>query len=130
MTDLRTAAQQALEALGLAKLNGKAGLYPAETEEIADAITNLRAALAEPVQTQQENKMPITDDNGQALRPQYRVIEQRGSWFLLYDQMQVGEAARHEFRIQKLRHDIALYPGITLAEAQKRFHEKVEADHE
>lgn len=44
---LRLASQQALEALGLAKLNGKAGLYPAETEEIADAITALRAALAQ-----------------------------------------------------------------------------------
>lgn len=50
MTTLREAAQQALEALGLAKLNGKAGLYPAEVEEITDAITALRTALAEPVQ--------------------------------------------------------------------------------
>ena len=74
--------------------------------------------------------MPITDDNGQALLKQYKVIEQQGNWFLLYDQMQVGEGVRHEFRIQKLRHDIALYPGITLIEAQKRFREKVEADHE
>lgn len=45
---LRLASQQALEALGLAKLNGKAGLYSTEIEEISDAITNLRAALAEP----------------------------------------------------------------------------------
>ena len=79
---------------------------------------------------QQEKLMPITDDHGQALRPQYRVIEQHGQWQLLYDQHQVGETVRHEFRIQKMTHDIALYPGITLAEAQKRFREKVEADHE
>ena len=74
--------------------------------------------------------MPITDDNGQALRPQYRVIEQIGNWHLLYDQLQSGDTVRHEFRIQKLRHDIALYPGISLAEAQKRFRERVEADNE
>lgn len=92
---------------------------------IRSSITALRAVLA-----QQKNEMPITDDNGQALRPQYRVIEQKGNWVLLYDQMQVGDSVRHEFRIQKLRHDVALYPGITLAEAQKRFHEKVDADHE
>lgn len=46
-TELRAAAQQALEALGLAKLNGKSGLHPAEIEEIAGAITALRAALTE-----------------------------------------------------------------------------------
>lgn len=74
--------------------------------------------------------MPITDDYGQAMRPQYRVIEQCGKWVLLYDQHQLGKVVRHEFRIQKLTHDIALYPGITLAEAQKRFREKVEADNE
>lgn len=44
---LRLASKQALEALGLAKLNGKAGLYPAEIEEIADAITALRAVMAQ-----------------------------------------------------------------------------------
>ena len=89
------------------------------------AVAALRAALA-----QQENKTPITDDHGKALLPQYQVIEQSGNWLLLYDQMQVGEKVRHEFRIQKLRHDVALYPGITLTEAQKRFRERVEADHE
>jgi len=47
MTDLRTAAQQALEALGLAKLNGRSGLHPAEIGEIADAITALQRALAQ-----------------------------------------------------------------------------------
>ena len=88
-------------------------------------IKALRAALAH-----QENKTPITDDHGKALLPQYQVIEQSGNWLLLYDQMQVGEKVRHEFRIQKLRHDVALYPGITLSEALKRFHEKVGADHE
>jgi len=92
----------------------------------AKTITALRTALAQP--PQQEKLMPITDDHGQALRPQYQVIEQRGQWQLLYDQYQVGETVRHEFRIQKLQHDIALYPGITLAEAQKRFREKVESD--
>ena len=78
----------------------------------------------------QRNTMPITDDNGKALRPQYRVIEQRGNWILLYDQHQLGNTVPHEFRIQKLKHDIMLYTGISLAEATKRFHEKVEADHE
>lgn len=43
----REAMQQALEALELAKLNGKAGLYPGEVEEIAAAIAALHAALAE-----------------------------------------------------------------------------------
>ena len=52
MNDLRTAAQQALEALGLAKLNGKAGLHPAEIGEIADAITALRAVLAQQAELQ------------------------------------------------------------------------------
>ena len=79
---------------------------------------------------QQGNKIPITDDHGKALLPQYQVIEQRGNWLLLYDQLRNGEAVRHEFRIQKLRHNIALYPGISLAEAQKRFRERVEADNE
>ena len=79
---------------------------------------------------QQEKTMPITDDNGKAIRYQYRVIEQRGNWFLLYDQHQLGNTVVHEFRIQKLKHDILLFPGITLAEAQKIFAEKVEADNE
>ena len=48
MTTLRKVGAQALEALGLAKLNGKSGLHPAEIEEIAGAITALRAALEEP----------------------------------------------------------------------------------
>lgn len=98
------------------------------------AVAALRTALAaEPTKvalTTKEITMPITDDNGKPLRPQYRVIEQIGNWYLLYDQHQSGEAVRHEFRIQKLRHDIALYPGISLAEAQKRFRELVEADNE
>ena len=94
-------------------------------DDMMVAITAFRAALV-----QQENKMPITDDHGKALLPQYQVIEQSGNWLLLYDQMQDGEKVRHEFRIQKLRHDVALYPGITLAEAQKRFRERVEADNE
>ena len=97
--------------------------------QTSKAITAIREALSEQP-AQQEKRMPITDDNGQALRPQYRVIEKCGKWTLLYDQHQIGNVVRHEFRIQKLQHDIVLYPGITLAEAQKRFREKVEADHE
>jgi hypothetical protein len=49
----RATVEQALEALEMAKINGRAGLLPTEIEEIADAITALRAALArqaEPVQ--------------------------------------------------------------------------------
>ena len=123
MTTLREAAQQALEALET--------LVPTKGPSIYNsARDNLRVALAEPVQTQQEKMMPITDDNGQALRPQYQVIERQGNWFLLYDQRQLGNSVRHEFRIQKLQHDIMLYPGITLAEAQRRFQEKVESDYE
>lgn len=97
------------------------------------AADALRAAIkqAQPDQAnQQKTFMSITDDHGKPLRPQYRVIEKRGKWVLLYDQHQSGEVVRHEFRIQKLQHDIALYPGIALAEAQKRFCEKVESDHE
>lgn len=45
MTDLKTAARMALEALSLAKLNGKAGLYPAELDELADAIAAISARL-------------------------------------------------------------------------------------
>ena len=74
--------------------------------------------------------MPITDDHGKAIHDQRRVIEQRGNWRLIYDQHQIGNIVHHEFRIQKLRHDIALYPGISLDEAKKRFTEKVEADNE
>mgnify|MGYP003330755894 CR=1 FL=1 len=73
---------------------------------------------------------PITDDHGIAINPQYRVIESRFTWRLLYDQMQVGETVRHEFRVVKIPHDIALYPGITLEEALRRFHEIVDNDYE
>jgi len=86
----------------------------------------LRERLAQP----EQEKMPITDDHGKAIRCQLRVIEQRGKWFLLYDQFQLGNKVQHEFRIRKVNHDIALYPGITLAEAQKCFFEKVESDHD
>lgn len=87
-------------------------------------------ALRQAIEQAEKKKMPITDDNGQAVQPQFRVIEQRGNWFLLYDQHVVGNLGRHEFRIQKLKHDIVLYSGITLEEAKKRFAEKVEADYE
>ena len=74
--------------------------------------------------------MRRTDDCGKPVKNQMRVIEQRGKWFLLYDQHVVGNKVNHEFRIQKCTHDIALYPGITLQEATTRFLEKVEAHHE
>ena len=79
---------------------------------------------------QKEKIMPITDNYGKAIEYQYRVIEQRGNWFLLYDQHQLWNTVVHEFRIQKLKKIIAVFPGITLAEAQKIFKEKVEADNE
>ena len=118
------AMKQALEALEeCTAYTSSESWSPSMTRECEAAITALRAAIE---QTQE----PITDDHGQALRPQYRVIEKRGKWVLLYDQRQSGEVVRHEFGIQKLQHDIVLYPGITLTEAQKRFREKVEADNE
>ena len=123
----RQAAQQALEWFDW--------LYTGEPAEMGDGQKSedirqaLRAALAEQP-AEKETTMPITDDNGKALRPQYRVVEQRGKWTLLYDQHVLGNTVQHQFRIQKLQHDIVLYPGITLAEAQKRFAEKVEADNE
>lgn len=117
MSDLRDAARQALEALD--------GL--SEPYYVLKAQDALRAALEQPGQ---EKQMPITDDHGQAIKPQYRVIKAIGKWRLLYDQICVGEAVRHEFRITKTTHDIALYPGISLEDAIKRFDEKVEADHE
>jgi hypothetical protein len=90
------------------------------------AITALRTAIEQA----EEKKMPITDDHGKAIHDQRRVVEQKGNWQLIYDQHQIGNKVVHEFRIQKLRHDIALYPGITLEEAKQRFLEKVEADNE
>ena len=78
----------------------------------------------------EKKKMPITDDHGKAIHDQRRVVEQKGNWQLIYNQHQIGNKVVHEFRIQKLRHDIVLYPGITLEEAKQRFSEKVEADNE
>ena len=92
-------------------------------------MSTLREALQQAL-AEKEITVPITDKTGKALRPQYRVIKQIGNWYLLQDLHQSGEAVRHEFRIQKLRHDIELYPGISLAEAQKRFRDRVEADNE
>ena len=74
--------------------------------------------------------IPITDDNGQAIKKQYRVIKQKYNWFLLYDQHQTGDCVTHEFRIQKLVHDIRLYPGITLEEALIRFDSLIDNDYE
>ena len=48
MSDLRKAAQQALEALEIASRNGADGLKRYELKELDDAITALRAALAQP----------------------------------------------------------------------------------
>ena len=76
-----------------------------------------------------ETSMPITDDRGQANLKQYRVIEQVGNWQLLYEQYQLGNHVQHEFRIQQLQHDIVLYPGVSLSEAQQRFRKKVAEDH-
>lgn len=71
----------------------------------------------------------MTDDYGLPISPQFKVIEKRFDWYLLYDQTQLGEAVRHEFRVVKMPHDIFLYPGITLTEATKRFHELVNNDY-
>jgi hypothetical protein len=105
--------------------------------ENMDAMCELRTEIARLTNenarlkaAQQEKIMPMTDDHGKAIQYQYRVIDRRGNWFLLYDQHQLGNAVVHEFRIQKLKHDILLFRGITLDEAQKRFAEKVEADNE
>jgi hypothetical protein len=104
----------------------KSGQTHAQFEALVkDSCAQLAEQPAE-----KETAMPITDANGQALRPQYRVVEQRGKWTLLYDQHVLGNTVQHQFRIQKLQHDIVLYPGITLAEAQKRFAEKLETDNE
>jgi hypothetical protein len=89
----------------------------------------LRTAIEQAL-SNKENIMPITDDHGVATTRQFRVIEQRGRWQLLFYLHHIGNTVHHEFRIQKLRHDIALYPGITLDQAKKRFAEKVEADRE
>lgn len=117
MTKIEQAAEQLLEAVED---------FEGYRQDIYTAIADLREALVQ----QKENTMPITDDHGQATLKQYRVIEQIGNWYLLYDQHQIGNHAHHEFRIQKLKHDIALYPGISLSEAQQRFREKVKEDHE
>lgn len=71
-----------------------------------------------------------TDDHGIPIDPQFRVIERRGNWVLLFDISVAGNAVKHEFRIQKLKHDIAIYPGASLEEATKMFNEKVGADNE
>jgi hypothetical protein len=149
MTTLREAAEIALDALNNLKTR----------EPVDKEIAVLRAALAQPEQkpvawmdregdiypmpeidgwapphtmlyTLPPQRKPMTDDNGKGLQPQYRVIEQHGRWQLVYDLHQIGNTARHEFRILKLRHDIAIYPGISLIEAQKRFRERVESDNE
>ncbi len=105
----------------------EAETYCAEEEDPEPLY--LRAAIEQEL-SNKKNIMPLTDDHGKALHDQRRVIDQRGKWRLIYDQHQIGDTVHHEFRIQKLTHDIVLYPGITLDEAKKRFAEKVEADNE
>jgi hypothetical protein len=83
-----------------------------------------------PVYSTPPQRKPLTDDHGKALLPQYQVIEQQGRWQLIYDQHQIGNTVQHEFRILKLRHDISIYPGISLIEAKKWFRERVESDNE
>jgi hypothetical protein len=142
MTDLKKAAQQALEALEAldAPPSGVVDHYELDRRKQAlrDALPCTYKCEAWPecaCAAQQEQEpvkptMPITDDHGQAIKPQFQVIKAVGNWRLLYDQLCAGEAVRHEFRITKTTHDIALYPGISLADAIKRFDEKVEAEHE
>jgi hypothetical protein len=136
MTTLREAAQQALEALkdcvkALDALHAPGDSIYTRASDLADrAEIALRAALTQQEQDPVKPTMPITDDHGQAIKPQFQVIKAVGNWRLLYDQLCVGEAVRHEFRITKTTHDIALYPGISLADAIKRFDEKAEAEHE
>lgn len=96
--------------------------YPLTPEE-HEGLVEIEGKMCKP-------RKPLTDDNGKGLQPQYRVIEQHGRWQLVYDQHQIGNTVRHEFRILKLRHDIWLYPGISLIEAKKRFFEHVESDNE
>ncbi len=95
-----------------------------------DLARDLERELAAATRERGPRGDDMTDDHGQPLKSPMRVIEQRGNWFLLYDQLQVGEAVRHEFRVQKIVHDVALYPGITLAEARNRFLKIVENDYE
>ena len=51
VTDLRKAAQMALEALEIASRNGSDGLKRYELKELDDTIAELHAALAQPEQT-------------------------------------------------------------------------------
>lgn len=87
-------------------------LYDDDYAEYSEALELLSS---EPPQ-----RKPLTDEHN----PQYQVIERQGRWQLVYDKQ------HHQFRIQKLRHDICLYPGIELIQAQKRFCEHVENDNE
>lgn len=47
MTDIYKAAEQALEALELAVMNGEHGLYRDELRQMQEAITTVQAALAQ-----------------------------------------------------------------------------------
>ena len=79
----RATVEQALEALEMAKINGRAGLLPAEIEEIADAIAALRGALAQ----QAEPVEPVAWVHTDAHNPKVRFLEwtqqakgYRGDW--------------------------------------------------
>lgn len=76
------------------------------------------------------SKRRLTDDYGRSLCDQRRLVAERGKWRLLYDQHVLGNTAVHQFVIQKITHDVLLYPGITLQEAMQRFEEIVGADNE
>lgn len=65
MSDLRKAAQQALEALEIASRNGSDGLKRYELKELDDTIANLRAALAQPEPTRSQQMR----DAGYTRRP-------------------------------------------------------------
>lgn len=65
----------------------------------------------------------ITDDHGQAILKQYRVVKSKGNLHLLCDIHVVGDKAVHEFRIQRITKDVQIYPGATLDYAMKRFEE-------
>lgn len=67
--------------------------------------------------------MGVTNDHGAAKVKQYRVIKSVGKWHLVADIHVIGDTAVHEFRIQRITHDIQIYPGASLDYALGRFDE-------
>jgi hypothetical protein len=61
MSDLRKAAQMALEALALASRNGSDGLKQYEIKELDDATNSIHAALAQPELEQKSLSQKMTD---------------------------------------------------------------------